>query len=83
MLVTSHVGPCSAAHTPSCHASDQRDRVTRELRQQALQEVLVLRQVSRPDVAPPTRPRRSATATPWDRTAAFEEQRAASQHTEE
>ena len=41
--------------------TEQRISLAGELRQQALQEVLVHRQVDRPDAAPAVRPRRRAT----------------------
>ena len=44
---------------------------TAELRQQGLQEVLVRREANRPDLAPASRPRRSASDQPWSRAAAW------------
>jgi hypothetical protein len=47
----------------------QRNRVAGELRQQALQEVLVLQQAHRPDAAPLARPRRLVVRPPRSREA--------------
>ena len=48
-----------------------------DLRQQSLQEVMVMREQARPDAAPAARPRRSTADGRWSRERAWEEAQAA------